>query len=221
MERGSVRGLTAALIAVLDAGMEISALATSFTAQLPDWVGEEIASVPAVTDGPAERMALVHRLARRNHVEGSGGPFAALVAESGSGRILSVGVNVVLATGVSSVHAEVMALSLAQVRGGSWDLGAVGLPAAELVVNWRPCAMCFGATLWSGVRRLVIAGEGPECEQLTGFDEGPVRDDWRDQLAARGISVLADVLRQEAVATFAEYGAGDRLVYNARRGTVA
>lgn len=202
----------------LNAGMQINDLATSFTARLPDWVGEELAAVPPVLPTATERMSLVHRLARRNHVEGNGGPFAALVAESGSGRVLSVGVNVVLSTGVSSVHAEVMALSLAQVRGGGWDLGAAGTPAAELVVNWRPCAMCFGATLWSGVRRLVIAGEGPECEQLTGFDEGPVRADWREQFAERGIAVLSDVLRQEAVETFAEYGASEALVYNARRG---
>ena len=47
-------------------------------------------------------------------------------------------------------------------------------PTHELVVNWRPCVQCYGATLWSGVRRLVIAGSGPELEELTSFDEGPM-----------------------------------------------
>jgi tRNA(Arg) A34 adenosine deaminase TadA len=77
--------------------------------------------------------------------------------------------------------------------------------------------MCYGATIWSGVRRLVIAGSGPECEELTGFDEGPVREDWREQLEARGISVTSDVLRADALRTFAEYGASASTVYNARR----
>jgi tRNA(Arg) A34 adenosine deaminase TadA len=198
--------------------MDIQDLATSFSARLPAWVGTEIEDVPPLLPSLTERMELVHRLARRNHVEGSGGPFAALVAERDSGRVLSVGVNLVLASGLSSTHAEVVALSLAQVGFGTWDLGAAGGPATQLVVNWRPCAMCFGATLWSGVRSLVIAGEGPECERLTGFDEGPVVGDWRRQLSDRGIEVTSDVLRDEAVQTFTEYGAGSALVYNARQG---
>jgi tRNA(Arg) A34 adenosine deaminase TadA len=126
----------------------------------------------------------------------------------------------VLASGLSVGHAEVVALSLAQVRVGGWDLGGEDAPARELVVNWRPCAQCYGATLWSGVRRLVVAGEGPELEQLTKFDEGPVRDDWAEQFEQRGISVVKNVLRDEALAVYADYGrsieAGEQVVYNAR-----
>jgi hypothetical protein len=76
--------------------------------------------------------------------------------------------------------------------------------------------------LWSGVRRLVVAGSGPELEQLTGFDEGPMREDWAAQFEARGITVLDGVLRDEALGTFTDYRDGiarDGLtVYNARRG---
>ena len=187
-----------------------------FGARLPDWVRAE---VPTMLSGVEDRMRVVHRLADRNHREGTGGPFAALVAEPGTGRIVSAGVNLVLASGLSSTHAEVVALSLAQVALGGWDLGAPDGPELELVVNWRPCAMCYGATLWSGVRRLVIAGDGPEVEELTGFDEGPMRADWREQLERRGISVVGDVLRDEAIAVFRAYGQRDDVVvYNARGG---
>lgn len=41
----------------------------------------------------------------RNWREGDGGPFAALVPERETGRIVSLGANVVLASGVSSAHA--------------------------------------------------------------------------------------------------------------------
>ncbi|GAA4540031.1 nucleoside deaminase [Pseudonocardia xishanensis] len=186
----------------------------SFTIALPGWVADELPADPLPTD--VDRMALVHRLAARNPVEGSGGPFAALVVESETGRLVAAGVNAVLASGLSMAHAEVVTLGLAQARLGTWDLGAAHLPAHELVVNWRPCAQCYGATLWSGVRRLVVAGDGPELEELTGFDEGPVRDDWAAQFEQRGIAVTVGVLRDEAVAVFAEYGRGDHTVYNAR-----
>ncbi|MFD1715687.1 nucleoside deaminase [Amnibacterium flavum] len=200
--------------------MDTSALATRFTAELPAWVLDEMADVPETLATDEERMALVHRLADRNFREKTGGPFAAIVVESESGAIVSVGVNVVLASGLSVGHAEVVALSLAETRVGGWDLGAEGAPARELVVNWRPCAQCYGATLWSGVRRLVVAGHGPELEHLTKFDEGPVREDWAEQFEARGISVTQDVLRDEALAVFAAYGRsiedGEQVVYNAR-----
>ncbi|MFI8529596.1 nucleoside deaminase [Streptomyces aquilus] len=189
---------------------------------LPAWIDDELADVPAVIPGRDDRMRLVHRLADRNWREGNGGPFAALVAERDSGRIVSAGVNVVLASGVSSAHAEVVALSLAQTAAGGWDLGGDGMPAHELVVNWRPCVQCYGATMWSGVRALVVAGEGPELEEITTFDEGPLGADWAEQFQARGIEVTGDVLREEALAVFRGYrkavDADGTVVYNARAG---
>jgi len=194
--------------------------ATRFAIELPAWVGEELEDLPAVLPSVEGRMRLVHRLAARNFREGTGGPFAAVVAESGTGRIVSVGVNLVLASGISSAHAEVVALGLAQARVGTWDLGAAGLPDHELVVNWRPCIQCYGAAMWSGVRGLVVAGSGPELEEITTFDEGPLGADWAEQFEARGIAVTQDVLREEALAVYRDYRAfidsGAGIVYNAR-----
>lgn len=189
---------------------------------LPAWIYDELADVPAVIPDREGRMRLVHRLADRNWREGNGGPFAALVAEQDTGRIISVGVNVVLASGVSSAHAEVVALGLAQTAIGDWDLGGEGVPAHELVVNWRPCVQCYGAAMWSGVRGLVVAGEGPDLEEITTFDEGPLGADWAEQFEARGIKVVRDVLRDEALAVFRGYrdavDAEGVTVYNARGG---
>jgi len=200
--------------------MDMAYFATGYAVNLPDWIADELHGVPDIIPDRAERMALVHRLADRNWREGNGGPFAALVAESDTGRIISVGVNVVLGSGISSAHAEVTALGTAQARVGSWDLGAEGLSPHELVVNWRPCVQCYGATMWSGVTRLVVAGDGPELEQLTKFDEGPMVADWAAQFASRGIEVVQDVLREEALDVYRAYGAsvesGDVTVYNAR-----
>ena len=188
---------------------------TSYSVTLPDWVADEVAGASLATD--EDKMALVNRLARRNFHEKTGGPFAALVVSDG--KLISAGVNLVLASGLSSSHAEVVALALAQTAVGNWDLGADGAKR-ELIVNWRPCVQCYGATMWSGVTRLVVAGDGPELEQLTKFDEGPMVADWAAQFEARGISVTQNVLRDEALDVYRSYGefvaAGDVTVYNAR-----
>ncbi len=193
--------------------------ATDLSASLPSWLVSDLENLPVSLPTLEERMDLVNDLADRNWRAGNGGPFAAIVVDANTGRLVSVGVNVVLSSGLSSAHAEVTALSLAQRALGRWDLGAEGADL-QLVVNWRPCVMCYGATMWSGVRSLVIAGDGPELEQLSGFDEGPVVADWAAQFEARGIRVVQGVRRDEAVAVFAAYGDSDATVYNAR-GAVA
>lgn len=189
---------------------------SSYTLHLPDWAVEENTCLPATLPSPAERMAVVLNFARWNFERKTGGPFAAGVFERDSGRPIVIGVNRVLATGVSSAHAEVMALGLAQKILGQWDLGAPGLPALELVVNWRPCVQCYGAAMWSGVRSLVIAGSGPELESITGFDEGPIHPDWKGEFERRGIAVTEDVLREESLAVFRDFAASGALVYNPR-----
>ncbi|MEF2978295.1 nucleoside deaminase [Subtercola sp. YIM 133946] len=191
---------------------------TAVSLTLPAWLVDELPGLPTRLDTVEQRMALVNTLAARNHVEGNGGPFAALVADRQTGELVSVGVNVVLSTGLAAAHAEFMALSLAQAELGGWDLGADRDRQLELVVNWRPCVMCYGSTLWSGIRHLVVAGSGPELEQLTGFDEGPMRADWAEQFESRGISVTQGVGREDALAVFAAYGASNALIYNARGG---
>ncbi|WP_448072495.1 nucleoside deaminase [Georgenia yuyongxinii] len=200
--------------------MDVSHIATGFSAVIPAWVLEELRRQPASLTSVEDRVGLVNLLAARNFREGGGGPFAAAVVESETGRVVSVGVNQVIASNLSVTHAEVMALCLAQTALGSWDLGGQGMAAHQLVVNWRPCAQCYGAVLWSGVSSLVVAGEGPEVERLTSFDEGPMREDWAEQFRARGIEVVRDVRREEALEVFRQYGEavanGEAAVYNAR-----
>jgi tRNA(Arg) A34 adenosine deaminase TadA len=195
---------------------------TSFSLSLPEWLVAELDELPEQLPTVEDRMALVNRLADRNFREGNGGPFAAIVVDASTGRLVSVGVNVVLSSGISAAHAEVMALGLAQRATGGWDLGGTPGTTLQLVVNWRPCVMCYGASMWSGIRQLVVAGSGAELERLTGFDEGPMREDWAEQFEARGIAVTQDVGREEALAVFRAYGEAGKLVYNARGGmTVA
>ncbi len=192
--------------------------AYDFTLTLPPWMVEAYTGLQDTFLSVQERMQLILFLAEKNVAHNTGGPFAAGVFEQQSGRLIAMGVNRVVPSGCSSAHAEVVALSLAQKRIGSYDLGGIGMTEHQLVVNWCPCVMCFGAVIWSGIRELVIAGAGPELEEITGFDEGPLPLNWREELKRRGINVLENVLRDEAIAGFRAFAASNQLVYNARQG---
>jgi tRNA(Arg) A34 adenosine deaminase TadA len=191
---------------------------SAFTLTLPEWAAEELRQLPTHLATLEDRMAAVLRFARMNSQRGTGGPFAAGVFERDSGRLVVIGVNRVVPSNCSSAHAEVMVLSLAQNILGTYDLGGAGMPDHQLVVNWRTCAMCYGAVIWSGIRSLVLAGDGPELEAITGFDEGPIHPEWDKELAKRGIELIRDVLHDESVQIFRDFAASGSLVYNARQG---
>lgn len=188
------------------------------TISLPDWVVEETRKLPPVMPTLEDRMRAVIRFSRLNFEHETGGPFAAGVFERDTGKLLVIGVNRVVPLNASSLHAEVVAVTMAQKLLGTFDLGGPGLPAYQLVVNWRPCAMCYGAVIWSGVRSLAIAGSGPELEAVTGFDEGPMPADWQGELRKRGIELIDGVLTDEAVAVFRAFRDSGALVYNGRLG---
>jgi tRNA(Arg) A34 adenosine deaminase TadA len=161
---------------------------------------------------------MIIRFSKLNFEHGTGGPFAAGVFEQHSGKLISLGVNRVVCSNCSSAHAEIMALSLAQKKLETFDLGGYGMPLHELVVIWRPCAMCYGAVLWSGVRSLVVAGSGEQLEKLTGFDEGSIHPCWVEELNKRGIDVFDNVLGEEACEVFRAFAESNNIVYNAPRG---
>lgn len=189
-----------------------------FTLDLPDWTLNELQRLPQYLPRLEDRMKAVLHFARLNTEHESGGPFAAGVFERDSGRLLVIGVNRVIPLNCSSAHAEITALTLAQQLLGTYDLGGPGLPAHQLVVNWSPCAMCFGAVLWSGIRSLVIAGADAEMMDITGFDEGPMPEYWRQELANRGIALIEGLMREEALAGFRDFAATNPVVYNGRQG---
>ncbi|MGE4403843.1 MAG: nucleoside deaminase [Desulfobulbus sp.] len=189
-----------------------------FTLDLPGWALNELQQLPPYLPRLEDRMKVVLHFARLNTEHESGGPFAAGVFERDSGRLLVIGVNRVIPLNCSSAHAEITALTLAQQILGTYDLGGPGLPAHQLVVNWSPCAMCFGAVLWSGIRSLVIAGSDVEMMDITGFDEGPMPEHWRQELANRGIALIEGLMREEALAGFRDFAATNPVVYNGRQG---
>ena len=176
---------------------------------LPAWVEPQVATwLPATTD--AERMRQVIALARENVTRATGGPFAAAVFERATGKLVAAGVNSVTRLNNSVLHAEVLALMLAQARRGTFTLRE---PATELVTSCAPCAMCLGAILWSGVTR-VVCGAGREDAHRVAFDEGPVFPESYRYLQERGIEIVHEVLRAEARAVLDLYRQQGGQIYN-------
>lgn len=189
-----------------------SGIITSVAVALPDWVPGVVDAFPACTNDTG-RMSLAITLARENIARGSGGPFGAAIFARGAPRPLAVGVNCVERLRNAVLHAEIVALMLAEARLGSYTLRAPGAPEYELFTSCAPCAMCLGATLWSGVRRIVCAA-GREDAMALGFDEGPVfPESWR-YLQAQGIALEHGLLAVEAGAVMRRYREGNGLVYN-------
>jgi tRNA(Arg) A34 adenosine deaminase TadA len=187
------------------------------TLRLPGWVAERLGNPAAVYPSVEDRMNLVIGLARENVRQGSGGPFAAAVFDRSTNLLVAPGVNLVVATGNSLAHAEMMAIMTAQRVLGHYDLGAEGMPEHELVASTEPCAMCMGAVPWSGVRMLVCGARDEDARSI-GMDEGPKPVDWVRAFEDRGIIVRRDVCREEAVAVLQEYARSGGIIYNGRSG---
>lgn len=161
-------------------------------------------------------MAVAVNLSRRNVVERTGGPFGAVVVDLATRAIVAAGVNLVVASNNSVLHAEIVALMFAEARLRRFAMGAVEGPGYSLVSSCDPCAMCLGAALWSGVTRLVCGASGTDA-RAAGFDEGPVFDESFTYLERRGISIVRGVARDEARRVFDEYLAAGGPIYNPRR----
>ena len=159
-------------------------------------------------------MGVAIELARWNVLEETGGPFGAAVFERESGRLVGVGVNLVVPLANSALHAEMVAFMTAQARVGSYTLAGDGLPVHELATSCEPCAMCLGATLWSGVRRIICGATRDDALRLA-FDEGPVFDASYAYLAQRGVVVEREVRRDEAAEVLALYRSRAGVIYNA------
>lgn len=178
----------------------------------PPWVDAAVDwAVRYTTD--EEKMRLAIALARRNVLESTGGPFGAAVFEAGSGKLVSVGMNSVVRLGNSTLHAEMLAFMTAQLRTRSYTLAAPGMPTHVLATSCEPCAMCLGATLWSGVKR-VVCGATREDVEMLGFDEGPVFADSYRHLERRGIQFTRHVLRADACEVLKLYQARSGPIYN-------
>ena len=186
----------------------------TYTIQLPEWVHACIPESKSVFSTVEERMELAIELSAQN-IKHDGGPFGAAIFERQSGKLIAPGINLVMQTNCSVVHAEMVAIILAQQKVSNFDLGAEGLPDYELVTSTEPCAMCLGAIPWSGISS-VVCGACDEDARDVGFDEGQKPEKWIKALEDRAITVTRDILRNKAKTILQQYVDEGGIIYNGR-----
>ena len=179
----------------------------------PAWV-DELLDWDRTYSSDQARMRVALACARENVLRETGGPFGAAIFNSVTGRLVAVGVNLVVPLNNSSLHAEVVAFMMAQAVLGTYTLQRGDLAPHELYTSCEPCAMCLGAVLWSGVRRVVWSALREDADSIR-FDEGPVFAASYDYLRARGITFNAGVLRTEGRDVLRLYGERGGPIYNA------
>jgi tRNA(Arg) A34 adenosine deaminase TadA len=170
--------------------------------RLPEWLAQR--PLPAAPAGDEACMALAIGLARENVARG-GGPFGAVIRSEADGRIVSLGVNLVPATGNPVLHAEVVAISLA-----GEVLAAPG--GVTLFSSCEPCIMCLGASHWAGVSRIVCAALREDAEAI-GFNEGAGWVELRAEMGGRGIVYESGLMRQEAADVLEAYARAGGGIY--------
>ena len=134
-------------------------LTSPISVDLPPWV-HELVDAGRRYASDQERMRLAVDLSRENVLRRTGGPFGAAIFDAGTGELVSVGVNSVVRLNNCTLHGEMVAIMGAQARLGCFTLRSADGPVYEMFTSCEPCAMCLGATLWSGVRRVAPRGCG-------------------------------------------------------------
>jgi tRNA(Arg) A34 adenosine deaminase TadA len=145
--------------------------------------------------GDRDRMRVALDVARENAMQTGGAPFGAAVFDDTSGMLISIGMNCVASCGTSVMHAEIVAIMMAQKK-----LGMAALPDSppcSIDSSCEPCPMCLGAVLWSGARRLVWGALRDDALRA-GFDPGPALQPLFERLGNDDIALVSGALRDEA-----------------------
>lgn len=181
------------------------------TIRVPSWVDEVVQTFPQLHT-EAQQLQLTIALAAEN-VKRGGSPFGAAVFAQG-GVLIAAGVNCVLSSGLSIAHAEIVALMNAQHRVAQEP----SLPPGpySLISSAEPCCQCFGALIWAGIDRLVYGASRADVEAI-GFDEGPKPERWCEVLRQKGIAVVEEQLRDQALAPLRLYAERGGPIYGSRQ----
>ena len=175
---------------------------------MPLWLMRmELENADRIIPGDEDKVRFTIELAMENVRHETGGPFAAAIFDLRTDRLIAVGVNSVVPACQSWAHAEMVAFAHAQNK-----LGRFSLAGCVLASSCEPCAMCNGATPWSGVEELIYGATGEMAESV-GFDEGYKGECWRDAFARRGIRVDGPLLGDESFAPFALYRKMNGTIY--------
>lgn len=152
-----------------------------------------------------ELMSKAIQLAAENVRNGTGGPFAALVAKDG--QVIATGTNRVTSANDPTAHAEIVAIRKACAELGRFELGR-----CELYSSCEPCPMCLGALYWARLHHVYFAAQTEDAARA-GFSDAAIRKQMglpyeRQQMA------IEQLLHQDALLPFRLWQAKpDKIVF--------
>lgn len=101
---------------------------------------------------------------------------------------------------------------LGQKALGTFDFSLKG--DFQLVTSAKMCIMCLGNVIWSGLKEVVFSADTEDVQNIVGFDEGPVPQNYSEELIKRGINVKERLLREKGKEVLRMYVENEGYVYN-------
>lgn len=125
----------------------------------------------------------------REGIDGGQSPFGACIARDGD--LVAAAHNTVWRDGDSTAHAEVNA-----IREACRALGTIDLRGCTLYTTCEPCPMCFSASHWAGIGRIVF-GAGIVDAAGAGFSELRISVYQMKAVGISRVQLVPDFMRAE------------------------
>jgi tRNA(Arg) A34 adenosine deaminase TadA len=144
-------------------------------------------------------------LASQNVLNGTGGPFAAVIVRDG--QIIAEAANSVTTTNDPTAHGEVNA-----IRAACKALGTFSLAGCEIYSSCEPCPMCLAAIYWARIDAIYY-GSNQQDAAKAGFDDAFLYEEISRTPSERTIP-SSQLLQDEAWQTFAQWiGTATKIAY--------
>jgi tRNA(Arg) A34 adenosine deaminase TadA len=152
---------------------------------IPSWAEAlERANLGKTFPSNEDKLRFAILLATENVKHHTGAPFGAAIFDRTSHTLIAIGIHRVVPANQSWAHAEMTAYAHTQHR-----LQTYCLKGCTIATSCEPCAMCCGATPWSGVEQMLYAATKQDAENA-GFDEDDKADNWVASFNKRNIEII-------------------------------
>ena len=133
-------------------------------------------------------------------------PFGACIVRDG--ELLSCEHNIVWSSTDITAHAEVNA-----IRCACRNTGSIDLSGSTIYSTCEPCPMCFSASHWAGIKRIVFGATIEDAKDF-GFSELYISNQQMKELGRSSMEVVPDFMRDECVNIFRVWSQRpDRKIY--------
>lgn len=153
----------------------------------------------------SEFMLEAIRCSKQNLIDGTGGPFGAVIVKNG--KIIAAASNKVTSTNDPTAHAEINAIRLA-----CKELDTFLLEGCEIYSSCEPCPMCLSAIYWARIEKIYYANTSSDAERINFSDEF-IYHELAKPRSKRNIAMI-QILREKAIEVFEAWDKKeDKIVY--------